>query len=74
MKKLFNIAIQMDPWSTINPKGDSTYSLALEAQKRGYKLFCYSPNNLSLENNKVNAKGNSDSLSQGTSNFLIYKK
>ena len=50
MKKLFNIAIQMDPWSTINPKGDSTYSLALEAQKRGHKLFCYSPNNLSLEN------------------------
>ena len=48
----------MDPWSTINPKGDSTYSIALEAQKRGHKLFCYSPNNLSLENNKVNAKGN----------------
>ena len=42
MKKLFNIAIQMDPWSTINPKGDSTYSIALEAQKRGHKLFCYS--------------------------------
>tara|TARA_B100000780_G_C21090143_1_gene439332 strand:- start:274 stop:1230 length:957 start_codon:yes stop_codon:yes gene_type:complete len=74
MKKLFNIAIQMDPWSTINPKGDSTYSLALEAQKRGYKLFCYSPNNLSLEKNKVNAKGNFFTLNSNKDKFFSLKK
>jgi len=74
MKKLFNIAIQMDPWSTINPKGDSTYSLALEAQKRGYKLFCYSPNNLSLENNKVTAKGNFFTLNSNKNKFFSLKK
>ena len=74
MKKLFNIAIQMDPWSTINPKGDSTYSLALEAQKRGNKLFCYSPNNLSLENNKVNAKGNFFTLNPNKTKFFSFKK
>ena len=74
MKKLFNIAIQMDPWSTINPKGDSTYSLALEAQKRGHKLFYYSPNNLSLENNKVNAKGNFFTLNLNKNKFFSLKK
>ena len=64
----------MDPWSTINPKGDSTYSLALEAQKRGYKLFCYSPNNLSLENNKVSAKGNFFILNLNKNKFFSLKK
>ncbi len=33
MKKHFNIAIQMDPWNRINPQTDSTYVIALEAQK-----------------------------------------
>ena len=64
----------MDPWSTINPKGDSTYSLALEAQKRGHKLFCYSPNNLSLENNKVNAQGNFFTLNPNKTKFFSLKK
>ena len=64
----------MDPWSTINPKGDSTYSIALEAQKRGHKLFYYSPNNLSLENNKVNAKGNFFTLSSNKTKFFSLKK
>ena len=50
MKKHFNVAFQMDPWNIINPKADSTYMLALEAQQRGYKLFYYSPKDLSLDN------------------------
>ena len=48
MKKPFKIAIQMDPWSVINVSTDSTYLIALEAQKRGYELFSYQPNNLTL--------------------------
>jgi len=43
MKKLFNIAIQMDPWSTINPKGDSTYSLALKLKKEEINYFVIPP-------------------------------
>jgi glutathione synthase len=58
MKKHFKIAIQMDPLESINIKSDSTYILALEAQKRGYRLFHYSPENLIYENGRVSALGN----------------
>ena len=74
MKKHFNIAFQMDPWSTINPKADSTYMLALEAQKRGFKLFYYSPNNLSLDYGIVKAKGNFFSLHPGKKKFFQLQK
>ena len=55
MKKHFKIAIQMDPLESINIKSDSTYILALEAQKRGYRLFHYLPENLIYENGRVSA-------------------
>lgn len=42
------IAIQMDPLSGIDIKGDTTFALGLEAQKRGYELFIYSPEHLSM--------------------------
>jgi glutathione synthase len=58
MKKHFKIAIQMDPLESINIKSDSTYILALEAQKRGHKLFHYLPENLIYENGRVSALGN----------------
>ena len=58
MKKHFKIAIQMDPLESINIKTDSTYILALEAQKRGYILFHYLPENLIYENGRVSALGN----------------
>ena len=58
MKKHFKIAIQMDPLESINIKADSTYILALEAQKRGYRLFHYLPENLIYENGRVSALGN----------------
>jgi glutathione synthase len=58
MKKHFKIAIQMDPLESINIKSDSTYILALEAQKRRYRLFHYLPENLIYENGRVSALGN----------------
>jgi glutathione synthase len=48
----------MDPLESINIKTDSTYILALEAQKRGYILFHYLPENLIYENGRVSALGN----------------
>lgn len=57
MKKHFKIAIQMDPLEKINPKEDSTFVIAQEAQRRGYKLFHYSPKDISLKNNIIIAKG-----------------
>ena len=58
MKKHFKIAIQMDPLESINIRSDSTYILALEAQKRGHRLFHYLPENLIYENGRVSALGN----------------
>jgi glutathione synthase len=42
------IAVQMDPIERINIKGDSTFALLLEAQKRSHILFYYTPDRLAL--------------------------
>ena len=42
------IAVQMDPIERINIKGDSTFALLLEAQKRGHALSYYTPDRLAL--------------------------
>ena len=42
------VAIQMDPIARINVRGDSTFALLLEAQKRGHALSYYTPESLSL--------------------------
>ncbi|MDG2242579.1 MAG: glutathione synthase [Rhodospirillaceae bacterium] len=52
------VAIQMDPMDGINIDGDSTFVLALEAQKRGFSLFHYLPNLLSFRDGRVIAKAN----------------
>ncbi len=46
MMKL-KVAVQMDPIARINIRGDSTFALLLEAQKRGYALSYYTPDRLS---------------------------
>jgi glutathione synthase len=48
-----NVADQMDPIARINHKGDSTFAMLLEAQKRGHKLSYYTPDKLSLRGNDV---------------------
>jgi glutathione synthase len=40
------IAVQMDPIEKINIKGDSTFALLLEAQKRGHSLGYYTPDRM----------------------------
>jgi glutathione synthase len=47
------IAVQMDPIQRINIKGDSTFALLLEAQKRGHALSYYTPDRLALLDNRV---------------------
>jgi glutathione synthase len=51
------VAIQMDHVSTIDIDGDSTFVMALEAQKRGYQLFHFETKDLSLSNGRVIATG-----------------
>ena len=50
------VAIQMDPLETVNINGDSTFALALEAQRRGFGLYHYLPRNLSWKDGRVLAK------------------
>ncbi len=51
------VAIQMDPIDTINIDADSTFALALEAQRRGHALFHYLPDALSLREGRLYARG-----------------
>jgi glutathione synthase len=53
------VAIQMDPMESINIDGDSTFVLALEAQKRGHTLYHYLPRKLSFRDGRVTARGHS---------------
>ncbi len=50
------VAIQMDPIETIDIDADSTFVLALEAQKRGYALYHYLPHHLTFVRGRVMAK------------------
>jgi glutathione synthase len=51
------IACQMDPIERIDIRGDSTFALLLEAQRRGHALFYYTPPNLSLQMGRLMARG-----------------
>ena len=50
------IAVQMDPIASINPAGDSTFAMMLEAQARKYKIDYYVPQSLALRDNVVSAE------------------
>ena len=48
-----NVAVQMDPIERINIRGDSTFALLLEAQRRAHSLCYYTPDRLALRDGKV---------------------
>ena len=50
------VAIQMDPIETINIDADSTFVLALEAQRRGHVLYHYLPRQLTLKDGRLTAR------------------
>jgi glutathione synthase len=52
-----NIACQMDPIEKADIHGDSTFAILLEAERRGHKLFYYTPPNLALHGYKLLAGG-----------------
>ena len=53
------IACQMDPIAAIDIRGDSTFAILLEAQRRGHDIFYYTPPNLALHGKKLLARGHS---------------
>jgi glutathione synthase len=50
------VAIQMDPIERIDIDADSTFVLALEAQRRGHGLYHYLPTDLSYDHGRVKAQ------------------
>ena len=50
------VAIQMDHVSTIDIDGDSTFVLGLEAERRGYDVWHYTPPALIFRDRKVTAR------------------
>ena len=50
------VAIQMDPIESVDIEGDSTFVLALEAQRRGHGLYHYLPQHLGLKDGRVFAR------------------
>ena len=51
------VAVQMDPIESIDIAGDSSFAMALEAQKRGHSLIYYGPRDLTFRDGKVTARG-----------------
>ena len=47
------VAIQMDPLETVDIDGDSSFALALEAQRRGHGLYHYLPRQLSYRHGRI---------------------
>jgi len=52
---VLRVALQMDPISGIDIRGDTSFALALEAQKRGHDLFYYEPDRLAMRDGDVSA-------------------
>jgi len=63
------VAIQMDPIASINPRGDSTLLLGLEAQRRGYTIYCYTPDKLTYRHGKVTARSHQVTLHQNPEHY-----
>ena len=49
------IAFQMDHVATVSIAGDTSFALALEAQRRGHELYHYTPDRLSMRDGEVTA-------------------
>jgi len=52
----YRIAFQMDPMQGVDIDADTTFALAEEAQARGYSLYSYSPDQLSYNTGRVEAR------------------
>lgn len=53
---ILKTAMQMDPIESINPYGDSSFAIMLEAQQRGHQSFYYTPDTLAMRDNVITAR------------------
>ena len=67
------IAIQGDPIHLINQKTDTTLLLALEAQRRSYKIYYYETKNLTFFKNRVYAFSQEVEFNENKKKFYSIK-
>jgi len=67
------IAIQGDPIQSINRKTDTTLLLALEAQRRNYKIYYYETKNLTFSDNKIYALSKEVEFYENKKKFYFIK-
>ena len=67
------IAIQGDPIHLINKKTDTTLLLALEAQRRSYKIYYYETKNLTFFKNRVYAFSQEVEFNENKKKFYSIK-
>ena len=70
-KKNKIVVIQGDAIQTLNRKTDTTLLLALEAQRRGYKIYYYETKNLTFSNNSVRALSKEVKFFENKKNFSL---
>ena len=64
------VAIQMDSIESIDIEGDSTFVLALEAQRRGHALYYYLPRALTMEDSRIYAQAQPLQVRRETGNHF----
>ncbi len=65
-----DVAIQMDPLEGIDIDADSSFALALEAQRRGHRMFHYLPRDLAFADARVVALARPLSVRRETGNHF----
>jgi len=63
------VAIQMDPMESVDIDADSTFTLALEASRRGHTLYHYQPQDLAFAEGRVLARGRPLSVRRKAGDF-----
>jgi glutathione synthase len=66
------VAVQMDPLESINIAGDSSFAIMLGAQKRGHRLFHYSPEALSYVDGRLWTMANPVTVQPVTGNHFSF--
>ena len=64
----------MEPLEQVNPSTNGTFQLMLEAKRRGYKIYHYTPDKLALKDNEVFARQSQLSLRRKRTGFLNMEK
>jgi len=68
------LALQMNDIEKINVASDTTYLLGLEAQRRGYQLYYYQPDQMFLEHGEVKAHCQKLTLSEDPDNYYTLER